>query len=317
MRNLITLLLTIIVSTTLFSQEIKFGKVSKEELEEKFYPKDSTANAAYLYRYRRTYYEHDKNDGFKVITEVTERIKIYNKEGVKYGNIMIGFYKPDNGSDEKVTGIKGYSFNLNNGAIEKEKLKKSQIFDDKTSKYTTYKKIAMPNVKEGTVIDLKYRITSPYSRDIKNVKFQFAIPVKTLKARIEIPEYYGFKKEAKGYYSVPLHKSRKNGKLDYAYSERGAYNKESKYKGSIDYIVDIDEYKATNIPSLKDNEPYVSNIKNYRGGIQYELSFTKMPNSIPKYYSTTWEDVSKKIHNYKNFGNELKKQIILKMTWQI
>ncbi|WP_435260748.1 hypothetical protein [Tenacibaculum sp. nBUS_03] len=36
------------------SQEVKFGKVSKEELVEKTHPIDSTAEAAYLYKKRRT-----------------------------------------------------------------------------------------------------------------------------------------------------------------------------------------------------------------------------------------------------------------------
>ena len=36
-----------------YAQEVKFGKVSKENLEEEFYPLDSTADAAYLYKKRK------------------------------------------------------------------------------------------------------------------------------------------------------------------------------------------------------------------------------------------------------------------------
>jgi hypothetical protein len=49
--------------TTFFAQDYKFGKVSKEELEEKTYPLDSTADAAYLYKYRRTYFDFLENKG--------------------------------------------------------------------------------------------------------------------------------------------------------------------------------------------------------------------------------------------------------------
>ena len=56
MKKLIVLLI-LFNQLYLFGQEIKFGKVSKEELEEKFHPIDSTASAAYLYKKRRTFYQ--------------------------------------------------------------------------------------------------------------------------------------------------------------------------------------------------------------------------------------------------------------------
>ena len=39
----IAFLLVVLIQTITFSQDYKFGKVSKEELEEKFHPIDSTA----------------------------------------------------------------------------------------------------------------------------------------------------------------------------------------------------------------------------------------------------------------------------------
>ena len=48
-------ILFICLQSILFAQNYKFGKVSKEEIEEKFYPLDSTADAAYLNKYERRY----------------------------------------------------------------------------------------------------------------------------------------------------------------------------------------------------------------------------------------------------------------------
>ena len=72
------------LSILMYSQEINFGKVTQEELEEKIHPIDSTADAAYLYKKRRTYFEYDPYKGFIVIDEYHERIKIYTKEGFDY-----------------------------------------------------------------------------------------------------------------------------------------------------------------------------------------------------------------------------------------
>lgn len=62
----------------------------------------------------------------------------------------------------------------------------------------------------------------------------------------------------------------------------------------------------TDVPALK-SEPYVNNIDNYRSSVKFELSYTKFPNAMIKYYSTTWEDVVKTIYESSNFGSELNK----------
>ena len=60
------------------SQNFKFGKVSKEELEEKAHPKEPDANAAILYRKFRTTFDYINDKGFSGNIGVRERIKIYN-----------------------------------------------------------------------------------------------------------------------------------------------------------------------------------------------------------------------------------------------
>ena len=140
-KNIIVLFVLIAQIATITAQNYKFGKVSKEEVEEKFYPLDSTADAAYLYKYRRTYFDYSKNKGFMLVTEIHERIKIYTKEGFDKATQSIVFYKPDTGDDEKVSSINGYTFNLDNkGKLDKDKLSKSSIFDEKLSKYRSIKK---------------------------------------------------------------------------------------------------------------------------------------------------------------------------------
>jgi len=52
---------------SIVAQNYKFGKVSKEELEEEFYPLDSTADAVYLLKERKTYYSYNSNKGFEIV----------------------------------------------------------------------------------------------------------------------------------------------------------------------------------------------------------------------------------------------------------
>ena len=75
------------------AQEVKFGKIAIAELEEKFNPLDSSAVATYLYKKRRTYFEYESGEGFKLITSIHHRIKIYNQEGFDYATRKISLYK--------------------------------------------------------------------------------------------------------------------------------------------------------------------------------------------------------------------------------
>ena len=79
-RISLVLLVVFFIETTVNSQDYKFGKVSKAEREEKYYPSDSSASAAYLYRKRRTYYDYSNVKGFRIINQYHQRIKIYSKE---------------------------------------------------------------------------------------------------------------------------------------------------------------------------------------------------------------------------------------------
>ncbi len=82
MRTFIsTLILVVFITNFSTAQKIKFGKVSKAELEEKFYPQDSSANAVILYKKRRTYFDYSGETGWTLVTKVHERIKIYNNDG--------------------------------------------------------------------------------------------------------------------------------------------------------------------------------------------------------------------------------------------
>jgi|TARA_B110000027_G_scaffold88301_1_gene93537 hypothetical protein len=310
MKNSI-LLVFILSQFSFFAQDYKFGKVSKAELEERFYPLDSTADAAYLYKYRRTYFEYMQDEGgFKVITDYHMRIKIYSKDGFEKATQYFEYYKPDSGNKERISSLKAYTFYLENGKVKKKKISKDAIFDEKRSKYRSVKKITMPNVIEGCILEIKYSLISPYG-SIDDLRFQYDIPVKKLDYKIEVPEYYTFNKRFKGYYFITPNKSEINSKITLRFKNRdrrvGALVTTGYSKETVDYKNKIEKYIANNIPALKDNEPFVSSIHNYRGGVKYELTATRFPNTAPKVFSSTWKDIVKRVYNSPNFGSELNK----------
>lgn len=299
--NKILIIILLFISTLSFSQKVKFGKVSKQELEEKYYAKDSTVDAAYLYKYRRSYFSYSSRQGFQLITEIHERIKIYNQQGYDYANKIIKYYNPDHRTSEGVNGIKGYTFSLEDGKVFKEKLNSTGIFKEKINKYNSLYKITMPNAKVGCILDLKYSIFSPYATSIPDIQFQKGIPIKELKSRVEIPEYFIFNKRNKGFYNIPMKETSKSSNI-----------------GDIKFRTMIYSFENKNIPALKDDEAFVANIDNYRGGIKFELAsenFISIGGDF-KNYSNSWKNISKQIYSSSSFGSELKKSNYYKVDLQ-
>lgn len=307
-RISLTLLIVFFIETTVNSQDYKFGKVSKSELEEKYYPLDSSANAAYLYRKRRTFYDYSSVKGFRIINQYHHRIKIYSKEGFNEATRKIPYYKPDASNNEKVTSITAVTYNLNKEKIIKSKISKNDIFDEKINKYFSQKKVTLPNIKKGSVIEIEYKLVSPFIRTIDDLKFQHNIPVKKMISKIEIPEFFNFKNRIRGYYFINPEKSKVKQVISRTSKEEstrahGGYSSYQNFKAN--YTINISKYEKENIPAIKDNEPFVNNINNYRAGIDFEIDFIKYPNEGAKFYTTSWSDVAKNIYTNLNYEREL------------
>lgn len=197
--NFFRILIVLLAFFKATAQEFKLGKVSIAELEQKVHPKDSSAAAAILYKRGEAKIEYNSNDGFILVTKVDTRIKIYKKDGYNCANQSVIYYIGSNESREKVDFSDVNTFNLIDGKIEKTKLKSDGVFNEEVNKYRARKKITMPNVKEGSVLEFSYTVRSPNIGMIRDWAFQTDIPVNYSEYKTYIPEYYTFNVRQKGY----------------------------------------------------------------------------------------------------------------------
>jgi hypothetical protein len=255
------------------AQTFELGKVSIAELEEKEHPKDPSAPAVMLFKTCRVYFED-----LTTITKVKTKIKIYKKEGYKWANEEILHYL----NGETVSFSDAITYNLVDGKIEKTKLKSEGEFEQKINKYYSKKKIAMPNVREGSIIEYEYTVRSGNFGSLRHWYFQYSIPVNFSEYNVKIPYFLTFNKRTKGFIYPKL-------------SSVPTYNRETS-----------EVYKLENIPAINE-ESFVNNINNYRASISYELALVNIPGSIFKSFSTDWEAVTKTIYDYDDFGGELNK----------
>jgi transglutaminase-like putative cysteine protease len=271
--KLFSLFIILVFCTKSIAQNFELGKVTIAELQEKKHPKDSTANAAVLFKKGEVYFED-----LTTITRVRIKIKIYKKEGFEWANEEISHYI----NGESVSFSNATTYNLVDGKIEKIKLKKEGEFEQKINKYFSLKKITMPNVREGSIIEYEYTIRSGNFGSLRDWYFQSSIPVNYSEFKVKIPYFLTFNKRTKGFLYPKM-------------LSEPTYNRETS-----------EVYKLENIPSMKE-ESLVNNINNYRVGISYELALVNLPGYVYKSFSTDWDAVTKTIYDDPDFGTELNK----------
>ncbi len=283
LKPLITILVFFSMLMT-YSQEYEFGEVSKEELLEKTYPFETSANAAVLYENKRVRYEYYKSEGFQLITEVHKRIKLYNRNGFENATRKIVLYNRGR-AVERISGLKATTYSLIDDTIIETKLKKDGIFKTELSENYEEVSFTMPSLQEGSIIEYKYKIISPFLFNIGRIYLQYDIPIKKIDVEVLMPEFYGFKKFTTGYLPINLKES---------------------YVTSYGFKRVSHKINSQNVPSFK-VEPFSGNIQNYQSSVVYELGFIKYRNGRVRNYATTWEDATKDIFSSSRFGNELKK----------
>lgn len=315
LQILTSIMISLLFTTWVNAQEVKFGKVSKKEFQEKFYPQDTSANAAVLYKKRRTNYSYNSSTGWSLMTEVHERIKIYNQDGFENATKKIQIYTRGNSNGDESVGIKAYTYNLEGNKIVKTRLEQKNVFNEETKKNWDTYKFTMPNLKEGCIIEWKYLINSPYTNYIDDVICQYKIPIKYLDVKVQIPEFYEFKHLTNRYYPLPVVVTmvQKN----YSFTEKSqmvrqgsVYNGTHKSKREYNNA-SINEFKyvlkTSNIPALTE-EKYVNNIYNYQAKIDFEISAYKPKNGIAEHFNSTWENVTRSIYRNSYFGEQLNKK---------
>ncbi len=194
-KHLFTFILFIIITPMVtFCQEkglITFGKVSPADFN--LPPSkviDSNTDAVIIADVGNTDFIGNKNGWVSYIFKRKKRIKIINKQAFNLATIKLMLYKDEN-VEEVLSNVQASSYNLLNGEVVESKLEKKDIFEDRYDKKRMQKKFTLPAVKEGTIIEYSYTITSDYVLVIPQWQFQdFHHPCLWSQYEITVPESF-------------------------------------------------------------------------------------------------------------------------------
>lgn len=297
MKKIILVLFVSFLPCVVFAQKFDYGKVSKEELLEKSHPLNPEAEAAVLYNKAKTSFVYSKKDGFSAQTEFEIRIKIYKKEGLDWANFEVPYYVGwENLKDDTVKFSDCNTYNLVNGKVEKTKLSGEGTFKEVINSYWKKRSITMPDVKEGSVIEIKYVLKSENIVTLPEFDFQYTIPVNFSQYVTEIPEYYVYNVILRGYLKVNSESKIEQKSL--------SFNDDFNTTSHLNLRVIKSTHTVYNVPALV-NEEYVDNINNYKSRLEQELKLIRYPDQPEKNLAATWDGVAKTIFKEDSFGKEL------------
>lgn len=282
--------LTIVKAQTPAPKLPDFGKIDVADLELKQCDFEPDANAMVLFDKGEVYFDQD----FNIVLERHKRIKIFNDNGKKNADVRIEYYSGNH--LEYVTDLQVQTINLVNGKPEITKIDKKQIFTENIDKMNSAMVFSFPNVKAGSVIEYRYRLTANSISDFPEWYFQEKIPVRYSQLTTKVPEYFYYKPQTRlsSYFSTSQH-STNSATIGFGNS-------------ALQFINEIDLRGMQNVHSLPD-EPYMRSDADNLQSMSFILTSIRPPQGFTQTSADTWPKVGGLLADDEDFGKQLKRKL--------
>jgi hypothetical protein len=271
----------------LFSQVEKWGANPPEtDLKMTSYPEDTSAKAVILQDIGYIEFDYHPSTGISVLFKQHRRIKVFDQSAFKEGNILI----PYNTSGSK--DLLNLDVVIFSPSGEKTVVKTANIYTEKLNKYWSAKKIFIPNLQKGSIIEYRFELKTNSFFRLTPWSFQDDLPVRWSELNAEIPEFYSY---------VTLSNIQKAFEINESISKREKFN-----YGGESYNVLYIRKALKNMPSIK-SEPYLTTVDDYKSHIQFQLKSYTYPGSPTVNLYENWEKLAKELNKHEAFGDQFLK----------
>ena len=281
---------------------LKFGKPSDDELKMTVYEPDTTATAIVLYDIGKSNYRYTNNE-FVLITQRSVKIKILKSEGKQYADINIPYYAPEQTSENRdnIYDLEAYAYNLENGKRVKTTTKNNFIVRERINERYMQLKFSIPAVKEGTVIEYRYKQASDYYLQLEDWVMQTEIPTIYSEYSILIPNIFIFNIEMQGRDRIKV--KEKDGGYTIEHTTLGGLGQ---VKKTLSVHARELTFTAHHLPALPDDEEYIWCSNDHKVSVSFDLQGVKQGENY-KSYTQTWEDIDNFLlkEDFEDFGQQL------------
>jgi len=300
-RFLLPILCLCLISTAVSAQDFEFGTVDNNALSMQKYDKDTSAHAVVLNEYGKARIAVTNNDDVHLLFDHHITIKFFDdKEFERHGTFEIPIFSGDGQTYETLTEIKAITFYKDdNGNVQQAELDNKKIYRVVEDKHNTTIKFAMPALRKGCVIDIKYQIESPYYwNHFHTWLFQDDIPKVYSKFEAFIPGFWTYNATLRGYLKLSENK---------ADAEQGCFSYHGASAGCSHLM-----FAMRDVPAFAEEEHMVS-AKDYLSGVYFQLvEFQNLNTGAKEKYSTDWRDIDRQLKEDYQVSGQMKRKDIFK-----
>lgn len=296
MKYLFTAAITILIVTLeLVSQEISmdYGRVTDYELKMPSYGRDPQAGAVVIYDKGMSRFAEVRELTFNVFFERTTKIKILKESGVEYATFTIPYYQ-ENNIREQIQNLVAITYNLEDGEVRKTPLRQEDFFDEKINDYWMARKFTMPDVRPGSVIEVKYTISSPYLMNLRDWEFQWDIPVISSEYVTRMVPFYEYSFILQGAGKFDKQNSYVDKSQPRFMAIPGAPN-------PLEFFDMVYSFAMDYVPAYTDNE-FISSRSDYIIKVDFQLAKIHQLGGTKRTIMSTWPELIKGLQQEDLFG---------------
>lgn len=283
--------------------DIKFGKITATDFQVSAPKFDTGSSVVVIADIGKTGFEGNGKGFFSIVYTHFLRIKILNKNGFGAGDFEFLLYNDRHGANEKITNLKGSTFNLQNGIVQETKLESKSIFEEKHSQYYDLTKFSMPALKEGSIFDLTITTKSSNFSDPPSWTFQGEYPCLWSEYEVTIPSAFHYLVKMSGDANFDI-KTTKQLQQHFSIRKEGGAIETDEFL-SVSCTSFQNRWVKKNVPALK-KQPYLSTINNYVSRISFELDYYQQDQEHERDMEMgTWNTKSHSFLTSEDFGFEL------------
>ncbi len=259
---------------------------------------DTSANAVVIEDVGNTSFIGNTHGDFNMVFTRRTRVKILNKNGFDAATRTISLYGR-NADQEKLLNLKASTYNLEGGLVTETKLNEKDVFTERVSKERIHQKFTLPALKEGSIFEVSYSISSAYYTLLRSWDFQGDYPCLYSEYEVVIPSFFNYMTASQGDQTFIVNTA-KSVSADYnVHEDHGTGPSES-------YLITstaLDRrWVKTEIPALKP-ESYTSTVDNHVSRVAFQLHYIQYSETAERHnFLSDWYIASEKLMKDDNFG---------------
>jgi hypothetical protein len=292
----------LLISTSGFGQLFiaPFGAVADTDMDMVSYGPEPDAEAIVLFDVGESAFVDTPEHGYNIHFTRTRRVKILTRAGIDWATVSIPFYVEKPERSEKVVSLQAFTYNREDGRTFRKPLDPSTVFEEQINNRWRAKKFVFPDVKEGSVIEYRYTVETPFHFNLPDWNFQGNIPAVYSEYTVRMIPFYEYVYLAQGITKFD-HQSSQVSTEKRVWGTLTKIDMGNTVGEGVEFSDYVHTYAMKNVPAFKD-ESFITSEEDYIMKIDFQLSKFNRPQGGSEEIITTWPLLIKRLMKHEKFG---------------